>query len=118
VLRYDAPVQGLARVTAENVTLAGTELPAGVRVQLRYGSANRDEAEFSESDRFDIRRRITRHVGLGHGIHYCLGASLSRLEGRVMLETLLARVPEWNVEHVDRHPSLEVRGPAHLELSF
>jgi cytochrome P450 len=118
VLRWDAPVQGLARVTMENLTVAGTELPAGARVQLRYGSANRDEAEFADSECFDVRRRIARHVGLGHGIHYCLGASLSRLEGRVMLESLLRRVPEWGVEHVDRHPSLEVRGPAHLELSF
>jgi len=118
VLRWDAPVQGLARVAAEDVTIAGTDLPAGSRVQLRYGSANRDEAEFADAERFDVRRRITRHVGLGHGVHYCLGASLSRLEGRIMLEALLRRVPEWGVEHVDRHPSLEVRGPAHLELSF
>jgi len=118
VLRWDAPVQGLARVTVENLTVSGTELPAGARVQLRYGSANRDEAEFADGERFDIRRCITRHVGLGHGIHYCLGASLSRLEGRIMLESLLRRVPEWEVTNVDRHPSLEVRGPAHLELSY
>jgi cytochrome P450 len=118
VLRWDAPVQGLARVTTQNLTVAGTELPAGARVQLRYGSANRDEAEFEDASRFDVRRRIARHVGLGHGVHYCLGASLSRLEGRIMLESLLARVPEWEVAHVDRHPSLEVRGPAYLELSF
>ncbi len=118
VLRWDAPVQGLARVTVENLTVAGTELPSGSRVQLRYGSANRDPAEFADAERFDIHRRITRHVGLGHGVHYCLGASLSRLEGRIMLESLLARVPSWEVTHVDRHPSLEVRGPAHLSLAW
>ena len=118
VLRWDAPVQGLARVAMEDVSLAGGTLPAGSRVQLRFGSANRDEREFGDADRFDVRRTISRHVGLGHGIHYCLGASLARLEGRVMLEELLSLVPEWSVERVQRHPSADVRGPTSLELSF
>ena len=98
VLRWDAPVQGLARVAVEDVTIAGGTVPAGSRVQLRFGSANRDEREFADADRFDVRRTISRHVGLGHGIHYCLGASLARLEGRVLLEELLSLVPEWSVE--------------------
>jgi len=118
VLRWDAPVQGLARVAVEDVAIGDVVLPAGSRVQLRFGSANRDEREYPDPDVFDIRRTVTRHVGLGHGIHYCLGASLSRLEGRIMLEELVRRIPEWSVEHMDRHPSLEVRGPARLELGF
>jgi cytochrome P450 len=118
VLRWDAPVQGLARVAVEDVTIGGGTLPAGSRVQLRFGSANRDEREFGDSDRFDVGRNVNRHVGLGHGIHYCLGASLARLEGRVMLEELLRRVPDWSVESVQRHPSSSVRGPASLQLAF
>jgi cytochrome P450 len=102
----------------EDVTIGGTTLPVGSRVQLRYGSANRDEREFGDSDRFDVGRTANRHVGLGHGIHYCLGASLARLEGRVMLEELLRRVPDWSVEAVERHGSSSVRGPASLELAF
>ena len=61
---------------------------------------------------------MTRHVGLGHGIHYCLGASLSRLEGRIMFEELVRRIPDWELVRHDRWPSVEVRGPAHVELSF
>jgi len=118
VLRWDAPVQGLARVAVEDVVLGDVVVPAGSRVQLRYGSANRDEREFADAESFDIGRSITRHVGLGHGIHYCLGASLSRLEGRIMLEELVRRMPDWTVTGYDRHPSLEVRGPAHVELAF
>ena len=118
VLRWDAPVQGLARVAVEDVTIGGGTLPAGSRVQLRFGSANRDEREFADSDRFDVRRAISRHVGLGHGIHYCLGVSLARLEGRVMLEELLRCVPDWSVEQLRRQPSVNVRGPETLELAF
>jgi cytochrome P450 len=118
VLRWDAPVQALARVVVENVTVGDVVLPAGSRVQLRFGSANRDDREFADAEAFDIRRSITRHVGLGHGIHYCLGASLSRLEGRIMLEEFVRRIPDWTVAGSDRHPSLEVRGPAHVALEF
>jgi cytochrome P450 len=118
VLRWDAPVQGLARVAVEDVTIAGGTLPAGSRVQLRFGSANRDDREFGDPDRFDVGRTANRHVGLGHGIHYCLGASLARLEGRVMVEELLRRVPDWSVESVERHASSSVRGPASLALAF
>ena len=118
VLRWDAPVQALARVTTDDVTVGDVVIPSGSRVQLRFGSANRDEREFPGGEQFDIHRAATRHVGLGHGIHYCLGAALSRLEGRIMFDEMIARVPDWSVGAVERHPSLEVRGPSRLELSF
>ncbi len=91
VLRYDGPVQGLARVTAVDVELSDTKVPAGSRVQLRYGSANRDEREFPDAGTFDVRRAPGRHVAFGHGIHHCLGAALARLEGRIVLEELVRR---------------------------
>jgi cytochrome P450 len=88
-------------------------------VQLRWGSANRDPGEFEDPDTFSVRRLIKRHVAFGHGIHYCLGAALSRLEGRVAFEELLARLPDWEIAGADeRMPSFEVRGPATLPLSF
>jgi cytochrome P450 len=119
VLRYDGPVQGLARVTAVDVELSGTTIPAGSRVQLRYGSANRDEREFVDADRFDVGRPAGRHVAFGHGIHHCLGAALARLEGRIVLEQLVRRTTDWEVTGpVERWPSAEVRGPSRLPLAF
>ena len=73
-----------------DVVLSDTKVPAGSRIQLRYGSANRDEREFPDAGTFDVRRVPGRHVAFGHGIHHCLGAALARLEGRIVLEELVA----------------------------
>jgi cytochrome P450 len=91
ILRWDAPVQGLFRSTTRPVTLAGVELPAGSMVLASFAAANRDSRHFPDADRFDIERRPGDHLAFGHGIHYCLGASLARLEARLVGETLLAR---------------------------
>jgi len=120
MLRYEGPVQGLARTTARDVELHGVTIPEGSRVQILYGSANRDEREYVEPDRFDIHRSIRRHVGFGHGIRFCLGAYLARLEARVAFEALLTRLPEWTItdEVVERVPAGNVRGPMALNLDF
>ena len=97
MLRYDGPVQGLSHVTVADVVLSDTKVPAGSRIQLRYGSANRDEREFPDAGTFDVRRVPGRHVAFGHGIHHCLGAALARLEGRIVLEELVARTSDWEV---------------------
>ena len=65
---------------------------------LLNGSANRDERHFPDPDRFDIRRNVGRHLAFGYGLHFCLGAALARLEGRVALEEVLKRFPEWDVD--------------------
>ncbi len=91
ILRWDSPVQGLFRGTTRAVTLAGVDLPAGAMLLVSFAAANRDSRHFPDADRFDIRRRPTDHVAFGHGIHYCLGASLARLEARLVGEALLAR---------------------------
>ena len=91
ILRWDAPVQALFRSTTRPVTLGGVELPAGAMVLVSFAAANRDSRHFVDADRFDIERRPTDHLAFGHGIHYCLGASLARLEARLVGETLLAR---------------------------
>jgi cytochrome P450 len=119
VLRYDGPVQGVARVVNQDVLVGDVTIPAGAKVQLRWGSANRDGDEYEDPDGFDVRRRVRRQVAFGHGIHYCLGAALSRLEGRVIFEELLARLGDWEVpDRVERLASGEVRGPARLPLTF
>jgi len=98
ILRYEAPSPVQARYVTRDVELHGTRVPAGSIVLLLNGSANRDEREFTDADRFDVRRRDVHHLSFGHGIHFCLGASLARLEGRVALEEVLARWTDWQVD--------------------
>jgi cytochrome P450 len=76
------------------------------------GSANRDDREYPDADRFDIHREMRPHLTFGRGIHHCLGAALARLEGRVALDELLTRFPEWDVDwqNAKRVPTSTVRG--------
>ncbi|HLZ28917.1 MAG TPA: cytochrome P450 [Chloroflexota bacterium] len=93
-LRWDTPVLGQARTSLTDVSLRGVRVPAGSSVMVMLGSANRDPAVFAEPDRFDCRRyNAGQHLAFGRGIHFCLGAPLARLETRVVLRTLLERLP-------------------------
>jgi cytochrome P450 len=92
-IRYDGPVQFIARRAAEDVEVAGTRIPAQSRVVVLLGSANRDERQFADPDDFDVARDAKGHVGFGHGVHFCLGASLARLEARAALEALVPELP-------------------------
>jgi cytochrome P450 len=98
ILRYEAPSPVQARHVTRDVELNGTRVPEGSTLLLLNGSANRDEREFEDADRLDVRRRNIRHLSFGLGIHFCLGASLARLEGCVALEEVLARWPEWEID--------------------
>ncbi|WP_103381546.1 cytochrome P450 family protein [Pseudonocardia dioxanivorans] len=93
-LRWDSPV-GTApvRFTTEDVEVAGTTIPGGSVVMLGIGAANRDPDRFPDADRLDVARDATGHVAFGHGLHFCLGAQLARIEGEVALRTLLDRYP-------------------------
>lgn len=97
MLRIESPTQALARTATRDVELHGVVIPDGSRVMLLWGAANLDEREFPDADRFDIHRNALRHLGFGHGIHFCLGAYLARLESRIAFEELLARVPDFRV---------------------
>jgi cytochrome P450 len=97
MLRFESPAQALPRRLTREATLHGQTLPEGAQLFLLFGSANRDEREFEQADRFDVRRRIKRHLAFGQGIHFCLGKSLARLEARVAFEELLARAPEYEL---------------------
>lgn len=92
-LRYQAPFQFFARKATRDVTLGGHLIRAGQQVLTINASGNRDEAAFPDADRFDVTRSPNRHLSFGHGIHYCLGAGLGRLEARVAIESLLKRFP-------------------------
>jgi cytochrome P450 len=98
LLRYDSPVQLTSRVAREELELGGKRITRGQYVSLVLGAANRDPKVFPEPDRLDVGRRENRHVAFGHGIHFCLGAALARLEGQIALGTLLRRMPTLRLE--------------------
>lgn len=119
-LRYDGPVQGLARTTTREIEIHDQKLKAGEKVLLLYGAANRDERQFENPDVFDIRRKAIRHLALGQGTHFCLGASLARMEARVAFDELLKRMPEYGLvaggrEYLHSGP---IRGLDRLEIEF
>jgi cytochrome P450 len=95
--RIESPTQVLPRTTTENVLLHDVEIPAGSRVMLIWGSANHDDREFPDPERFDVTRPINRHLAFGHGAHYCLGANLARLEARVAFEEWHARFTSYRL---------------------
>lgn len=121
-LRYDMPTQFLCRTLTEDVERHGQRMRAGQGVCFLYASANHDEREFPDPERFDIQRRARRILSFGAGTHTCLGLHVARLEGRVCLEELLARVPEYHLdlaraervrtEFVQGFVSLPIRFPA------
>lgn len=111
LLRIEPPSPVQARVTTAPVTVHGQTLPAGSRVLLLTGSAGRDEREYDDPDRLDIYRNA-KHVSLGQGVHFCLGANLARLEARVAIEELLDKFGDWTPdrENAERIHTSTVRG--------
>jgi len=94
LLRYDSPLQRQTRVAKEDFELAGKHICKGQPVLSMLGAANRDPGQFADPDRLDIRRRNNGHLAFGSGIHYCLGAPLSRLEGQIAIGTIVQRFPD------------------------
>jgi cytochrome P450 len=111
-LRWDPPSQYQGRVTTRSVTIHGTTIPARAKVALINGATGRDERRFADPDRFDVKRTIDLHLGFGYGRHFCLGASLARLETRIGIEEFLRRWPEYEVpaDGIERMHSSNVRG--------
>jgi cytochrome P450 len=98
LLRYEPPSPVQARYVMKDVEHYGRAVPAGSALLLLNGSANRDERKFADADRFNIHRTMDHHLAFGYGVHFCLGAALARLEGRVALEEVLKRFPSWEVD--------------------
>jgi cytochrome P450 len=99
LLRFEPPGPHVARyVAAEDVQFQDQTIPAGSALLLMLASANRDERRFEDPDRFDIRRKPGGHLTFGRGPHFCVGSPLARLEGRVALEEVLKRFPEWDID--------------------
>ena len=112
LLRFEPPTPHVARYVTRDVELCGENVPAGSALMCLSGSANRDDRKYADPDRFDVRREVGPHLTFGYGTHYCLGAALARLEGRVALDEVLKRFPEWEVdwENARRAPTSTVRG--------
>ena len=111
-LRFEPTGPHVARYVARDVEYHGTTVPAGSAILLLVGAANRDERRYERPDEFDIHRQDGQHLTFGYGLHYCLGANLARLEGRVALDELLSRFPEWDVDlgHAELSATSTVRG--------
>lgn len=99
LLRFEAPSPVQARYVQRDVEFHGQAVPKGSTLVVLNGSANRDERHYPDADRFDIHRDVGRHLSFGYGIHVCLGAALARLEGRVALDEVLRRFPDWEVDY-------------------
>ena len=121
VLRYRSPVQWMYRITRHDVEMQGQVIPAGKMVLAMIGSANHDPKQFREPERFDIGRDPNPHIAFGHGIHFCLGAALGRMEAKIALSDFLERVKNFKLaspEPWEPRKGLHVHGPSRLPIRF
>jgi cytochrome P450 len=118
ILRYEPPAPHVGRYVASDVEVHAQVVPEGSAILFLVGAANRDHRKFDDPDRFDIHREIGSHLTFGYGPHFCLGAALARLEGRVALDEILTRFPKWEVDLADAKlaPTSTVRGWERLPL--
>jgi cytochrome P450 len=121
VLRYRSPLQWMMRTPRRDVEVHGQAILAGSLVFTMMGSANRDPRQFPDADRFDIGRDPNPHVAFGHGIHFCLGAALSRMESKIALSDLLERFKNFELasdQPWEPRAALNVHGPTRLPIRF
>jgi cytochrome P450 len=111
-LRFEPTGHATARYVMQDVEYYGTTIPAGTPILLVLAAANRDHRRYAAPDVYDIHRDDIQHLTFGYGLHFCLGANLARLEGRVALDELLNRFPEWDVDYEGMRlaPTSTVRG--------
>jgi cytochrome P450 len=119
ILRFEAPSPVNARWVEFDTEMHGELVPAGSKLVVINGSANRDERHFPDPDRFDVTRRIDRHLSFGYGMHFCLGAALARLEARVAIEELIRRFPTWELveDRLEMVHTSTVRGYKRVPIS-
>ena len=112
LLRFEPPAPHVGRYVAKDAEFHGHAVPAGSAMLFLVGAANRDDRRYPEGDRFDIHRKVGQHLTFGYGVHFCLGAALARLEGRIALDEVLTRFPEWEVDSSRTRlaPTSTVRG--------
>src|SRR5205823_4448558 len=118
LLRFEPPAPHVGRYVAKDTEFHGNIVPAGSAMLFLVGAANRDDRRYPEGDHFDIHRKVGQHLTFGYGVHFCLGAALARLEGRIALDEVLKRFPEWEVDYSRTRlaPTSTVRGWETLPL--
>ena len=120
-LRWEVPLTGIGRLCTEDTEVAGVKIPAGSQIQVVIGSANRDESRFEDPDRFDIHRPTRQHMSFAFGPHRCLGMHLARMETKVVIETLLDRLPNLRLDPEEKDVQIVGRGfraPRRLPVLF
>ena len=119
-LRFNGPMKGTMRAVAEDMQIGGVDIRKGDRVMLLMGSANRDPEQFADPDRLDISRNPNPHMAFGHGIHFCLGAPLARLEVEISLVEMTKRYPDLRlaapVKYEPRILSRAIQSPLSVQL--
>jgi cytochrome P450 len=119
LLRLSSPAQGMFRVVRNPVTVAGTDIPQGATAVLMYASGNRDPGHFNDPDELVLDRSERQHLAFGHGIHFCIGSHLSRMEAEVALTQLCRRIDRlWLIGEPQYKPSFVLSGPRLLNLGF
>jgi cytochrome P450 len=120
LLRYVSPVQGLARTTTRDVELHGVTIPAGDQVLVLYGSANHDPEAYPDPEVLDLDRKVKVHWTFGHGIHYCLGNAVARLEVKVAVQAMVERHRDWELDEdqVELNQLVPTRGVAQAPITL
>ncbi len=120
LLRYDSPVQKMGRIALSEINLAGKQIKQGDLVCFSFGAANRDPEQFAAPSQLDVERKPNRHLAFGHGLHYCVGAALARLEGQIAITTILSRLPDLRLEteELEWNRNFTLRGLKSLPVAF
>jgi cytochrome P450 len=120
LLRYDSPVQKMGRIALADINIGGKQIKQGDLVCVSYAAGNRDPEQFASPAELDIVRKPNRHLAFGHGLHYCVGAALARLEGQIAINTMLRRMPALRMETEDLewNRNLTLRGLKSLPVAF
>lgn len=120
LLRYDSPVQKFGRIALQDIDINGKGIKQGQLVCFSFGAANRDPEQFALPQQLDITRQPNRHLAFGHGLHYCVGAALARLEGQVVINTVLRKLPKLRLEteNLEWNRNLTLRGLKSLPVAF
>jgi hypothetical protein len=120
LLRYESPVQKMGRIALADIELKGKHIKKGDLVCFSFAAGNRDPEVFASPERLDITRKPNRHLAFGHGLHYCVGAALARLEGQIVINTVLRRLPRLQLatENLQWHRNFTLRGLKSLPVVF
>ena len=120
LLRYDSPVQKMGRIALANIHVAGKQIKKGELVCFSFAAANRDPEQFQSPAQLDIIRKPNRHLAFGHGLHYCVGAALARLEGQIAVNSVLRCLPKVQLAHdnLEWYRNFTLRGLKSLPVAF